>query len=267
MELPGRRSSAGYGRASGGVLEEARRRSEFPFPVKVTGRPSVIAESLAGDTEFLARFGPRLFPTIAALTAKLGDDALSDVTLCVDGVELHCHRLLLACSSEYFSRMFEGSFAESQERPRVELPGKSVEAVRAVLRVMYFDATVSQVLAEDQSRVLQLLDLAHEWLLPDVADACVEYVRSDVHDGDLLAAILDAVHFREDMRRLRDLCFERLRLQREAAAAAEVKRLAASRGLPDQGQPQDSSSSSRMSATDDCRDQWAPIQCPRGLGW
>merc|ERR1719171_3225589 len=56
------------------------------------------------------------------LALRHGATELCDVTLVANSVEFPCHRVVLSCNSEYFARMFEGSFAESKQS-RVELRG------------------------------------------------------------------------------------------------------------------------------------------------
>jgi len=216
----------------------------------------------------LTRLTSRLRPFVGGLTSHFHTGALADVTLCADGVEFPCHRLALACSSEYFARMFEGPFVESQARPCIDLPGKSFEAVKAVLRVLYCDATVHEVLSEEPMRTLQVLELAREWLLPDVVNGCVEFVKREITDKGTLESLCMTMPFDEDLQQLRTLCHDRLRYLREAEHAK-----VASRGLQAAATVEPRDAHRGLLATSrwptGCgSDQWsAPIQCPRGLGW
>mmetsp|Transcript_21983 Transcript_21983/g.46752 ORF Transcript_21983/g.46752 Transcript_21983/m.46752 type:complete len:283 (+) Transcript_21983:77-925(+) len=217
-------------------------------------------------TASLARFTPRLKAFLPRLASRLGEAALADVTLCADGVEFPCHRLVLACSSEYFSAMFEGSFAESQVGSQIQLPGKSSESVQAVLRVLYCEASVHEVLADEPSRVLQVLELAHEWLLPDLAEGCIEFVKTKIHDIGTLEHICASMSFGENMRVLREICHERLRQLRNKEIAKT-----AGRGLPlgadGAEEPSQRTPLSRWpAATGSGSERWSsPVSCPKGF--
>lgn len=214
----------------------------------------------------LLGFEKRLHRFVPALGERLRSGALCDVTLCADGAEFPCHRLALACHSDYFAGMFEGSFSEAQPRSRVQLHGKSSDAVGAMLRVLYFEATLRDVLLEDPRRSLQMFDMANEWLMQDVIDGCIEFVQRDIDDISVLEFLCESVCHVEYTRKFRQQCEERLRNLREIEAA---RKQAAALGISGQDLAAD---------PNDRRGRWAPdrghpehwttpVQCPRGLGW
>ena len=185
-----------------------------------------------------------------------------------DGVEFPCHRLVLACHSEYFSRMFEGSFAEAKVRQCVQLPGKTSETVSALLRVMYFTTTVDEVLREDPAGCLHLLELSREWLLQDVLDRCVRFIKEEISDAATLQLLMASMPHGDDLRELRDLCQEKLRTMREAEAA---KAWNLGRNFPADasagGRRPGSHGAGRWPVGRGTQTWSSPIHCPRGLGW
>ncbi|XP_066285389.1 kelch-like protein 24 [Branchiostoma lanceolatum] len=61
---------------------------------------------------------------------------LVDVTLCAEGKEIPCHRLVLAASSEYFEAMFGGGLSESK-KDKIEIGGVSAEALQQLVDFAY----------------------------------------------------------------------------------------------------------------------------------
>ena len=51
---------------------------------------------------------------VKRMEAVLSDERFADVVLVVDGRRFSCHRALLAASSDYFARMFDGRWAEAK---------------------------------------------------------------------------------------------------------------------------------------------------------
>jgi hypothetical protein len=126
------------------------------------------------------------------LAQRLENTVLADVVLEADDQEFQSHRIVLASSSEYFERMFEGCFCESQAS-RIKLPGKSGDAVGAVLRLIYLASSVPSVLREAPWTVLEVYDLAREWMLPDVAHEVLRFVREELSDVSLIEEICDVL--------------------------------------------------------------------------
>ncbi|XP_078595160.1 kelch-like protein 24 [Branchiostoma floridae x Branchiostoma japonicum] len=61
---------------------------------------------------------------------------LVDVTLCAEGKEIPCHRLVLACNSEYFRVMFNGSHSESK-KDKIEIRGVSAKVLQLLVDYAY----------------------------------------------------------------------------------------------------------------------------------
>ena len=82
----------------------------------------------------------------------------SDVIIIVEGHRLHVHRSILSMCSPVFRKMLSSDFKEKTSL-EINLPGKTVETIREMLRLMYPFPTV----VSDSSNVTSLLALAREY--------------------------------------------------------------------------------------------------------
>ncbi|XP_078677221.1 kelch-like protein 6 [Branchiostoma floridae x Branchiostoma belcheri] len=105
---------------------------------------------------------------------------LMDVTLCAEGKEIPCHRLVLAANSEYFKVMFNGSHSESR-KDKIEIGGVSAEALQLLVDYSYtstIDASknVNALFqAADMLQFPQVYKKCEECLLKLVSEeTCVE---------------------------------------------------------------------------------------------
>eukprot|EP00058_Branchiostoma_floridae_P009465 XP_002594953.1 hypothetical protein BRAFLDRAFT_103714 [Branchiostoma floridae] len=64
------------------------------------------------------------------------NDVLVDVTLCAEGKEIPCHRVVLAAWSEYFLCMFSGCLSETK-KDKIEIGGVSAEALQQLVDYAY----------------------------------------------------------------------------------------------------------------------------------
>lgn len=193
------------------------------------------------------------------VAARLADPTLSDIVLVAsDGEEVACHRIVLACSSEYFERMFEGPFAESRAQ-RVELSSKSGDTLRCMLRLLYLAVTVHEVLAEDPWRIPEVFAAAQEWMLPDIVDGTINFVSSAALEQPFLEGLLERLRRgapAEELCKAIEARFER-RLRNEARQAAAGATLSRPGRLVAQqavGVP------ARRGTTDF---GWGSVRCPR----
>jgi len=234
--------------------------SEHPFQQHTT-KPLI--------DEQLTKHATRLSTFVRALAGRCRSAAFADITLSVGGVDFPCHRLVLACSSEHFASMFQGDDAESISPPVcIKLSGTTSEAVDAVLRVVYFESTVQEVLAEEPRRLLQVIHLAGEWLLMDVLLACKEFVHNEIKDIGLLEEICIELPFDDKFKLLRETCHDRLQMLREV----EEARRRNSDILSSMQAWHDDRTGKQVSGgrwpTGSSAHQWsAPVSCPRGLRW
>lgn len=242
-----------------GILKQTNdKRSPSPFDDEVRGDETAGHVNGWSSEGKVARFESRLQPFISRLNSHLLSSALSDVTLRADAVDFPCHRLVLACSSEYFARMFEGSPADAS-RSLIELPGKRPDAVRSVLRLLYFDCTPKEVVADGGvDHLVVVLELAIEWLLHDVQAGIKAYVDREVVDADALQVLLMRLGQSEEMRELMIMCQTRLRAINDINHGAETQM----RNRDFGSEPVNSDRWTRR------QDLWtSPMKCPMGLGW
>lgn len=236
----------------------------------------------------LAPFAPRLRRFLPALATQLHNTAMCDVILHADGMDFPCHRLALACSSEYFARMFEEWEEEAPHLPphqplhqtslststtlsacrTVKLHGRTAQAVQAMLRIMYFEATALEVLHEEPRLALHVLELANAWYMQDVHDACIEFVKKmdSIDDLEWIAA---SVTHHDSSTKLREMCHDRLRILREALATKAAVSDLQALGLRKQAATrEDRKHRWPATALRKQEDKWtAPMRSPRAFGW
>jgi len=200
-------------------------------PSKQSTSPSP-APSRGGSDAAAASAAQRLSSFLPAVATHLHSGAFSDMTLCAEGVEFQCHRLVLAASSKPLADVLlddehENACVEGRPRPvrrRLELPGRSSLAVRAVLRVLYFDATPHQVLSEEPMRTLQILELANEWSLQELVKSCLAFAKNNIKDINTLDALISSMPpvLEPTGEELRSVFQERLRALHESADLRKV---------------------------------------------
>ena len=74
----------------------------------------------------------------SSLLSELNNKDLSDVVLLVESKPIHCHRVILASRSQYFSALYCHGFREAKEGI-VEIGGVAYEDMLAVLKYLYCD--------------------------------------------------------------------------------------------------------------------------------
>ncbi|XP_066299097.1 kelch-like protein 3 [Branchiostoma lanceolatum] len=82
-----------------------------------------------GDEEYLPCFLQRL-------QVLRSEGHLFDVTLCAEGTEIRCHRLILSAFGDYFKAMFCGVHNESK-MDKIEIGGVSAEALQLLVDYAY----------------------------------------------------------------------------------------------------------------------------------
>ncbi|XP_066284084.1 kelch-like protein 24 [Branchiostoma lanceolatum] len=105
---------------------------------------------------------------------------LVDVTLCAEGKEVSCHRLVLAANSEYFRVMFNGKHSESK-KDKIEMGGVSAEA----LQLLVDHAYTSRVNITEEN-VRPLFEAADMLQFYGVSSDCQEFLRTRVKEETCL---------------------------------------------------------------------------------
>ncbi|XP_066297946.1 kelch-like protein 24a isoform X2 [Branchiostoma lanceolatum] len=98
------------------------------------------------------------------------DGHLVDVTLCAEGKEIPCHRLVLSAFAEYFHAMFSGAHSESKKN-KIEIGGVSAEALEQLVDIAYtsrFTITIDNV--QPLYEAANMLQVEH------VEDRCEQFL-------------------------------------------------------------------------------------------
>ncbi|XP_078582552.1 kelch-like protein 24 [Branchiostoma floridae x Branchiostoma japonicum] len=99
---------------------------------------------------------------------------LTDVTLCAEGKEIPCHRLVLSASSDYFHAMFGGAHTESKKE-KIEIGGVTAEALQLLVDFAYtpnFNVTIDNVYHQ--------FEAANMLQVKPVEDACEKFLTNNL---------------------------------------------------------------------------------------
>ena len=103
-----------------------------------------------------------------------------DVTLCVDGVEFPCHKIVLSSFSSYFKAMFSGDMAESKQN-KVSINGVEPEMIGLLVDYAYTSETLVT-----KSNVQSLLSAANLLEVLPVRDACCRFMERNMDETNCL---------------------------------------------------------------------------------
>lgn len=137
----------------------------------------------------------------------------SDVLFRVDhggdvgrGVVVGAHKVILACRSDYFSRIFSSGFRESQgSRTAIPLEDVDGNTFKTMLRYIYTGDDTLVTL----DNVVELLEASDRFLLDDMKQLC-ELIIEDTLDGDVVCDLL-AISDRANAPRLMHACTQFIR--------------------------------------------------------
>lgn len=123
-----------------------------------------------GQVSFLQDFSTLAFEQFQCFRSN---QELCDVVLCVDGVHIPAHRLVLAASSPYFRAMFSGKMAESLQKEILlsDLNGKAVEQI---INFFYCGKIVI-----DEENVQYLLYASCLLAVNHVKQYCCDFLRQE----------------------------------------------------------------------------------------
>ncbi|XP_066286553.1 kelch-like protein 6 [Branchiostoma lanceolatum] len=116
----------------------------------------------------------KLYPvTLLERLAELrSEQYMVDVTLCAEGKEIACHRLVLAAYSDYFHAMFNGAHSESK-KDKIEIGGVSAEALQLLVDFAY-----TSKIAITTDNVQPLLKAANMLQVSHITKACEVFLRN-----------------------------------------------------------------------------------------
>ena len=138
------------------------------------------------------------------------NDLLSDVRLvvraCTDESDakkskmaIPAHKFVLSICSPVFFAMFCGEMAEKSDS--IDLPDCEYEGVLEMLRYLY-----SGEVKLNESNVMQVLYVANKYILPSLADECVDFLLRNVDPTNVFGVLSIAQQYEDE--RLVDQCWE-----------------------------------------------------------
>ncbi|KAK3740881.1 hypothetical protein QZH41_003476 [Actinostola sp. cb2023] len=140
------------------------------------------------------------------------NELLSDITFIVGKKEakksVSAHKFLLAISSPVLHAMFYGSMAE--QGTEVEVSDCDYETFLEVLSYIYFDEVEI-----NESNVLGILYLAKKYILPFLAQKCVDFLEQNIDSQNAFTLLSQARHYCEEQ--LEEKCWGII--ERETAQA------------------------------------------------
>lgn len=106
------------------------------------------------------------------------DEKFADCIFNIGGIEIKAHKLILACSSPVFEKMFFGDFSSSA----IEICDISVEDFKNVLEFIYTE----RICISCVQNAWSLYHVADKYILDDLADVCVSYIKKNLTMKNLI---------------------------------------------------------------------------------
>ena len=122
------------------------------------------------------------------------------------------HKLVLSIGSPVFEAMFYGKLAETSDY--IELPDCDYDSLLELFRYMYSDEVVLK-----GSNVMGVLYLAKKYMVPSLANHCLEYLEENVHPTDVFSILSCAQKYEEG--KLVDRCWELIDKQTEQTVKSD----------------------------------------------
>ena len=98
-----------------------------------------------------------------------------DVTLKVDGKEFPCHRIILAASSNYFTKMFFSNFKEANASV-VELFGIPHQVFDELYKYIY-----TGEICLSKNNIFQLYDISDMYMFDKIREQCLKYIQKNIN--------------------------------------------------------------------------------------
>ncbi|XP_066299242.1 kelch-like protein 24 [Branchiostoma lanceolatum] len=107
---------------------------------------------------------------------------LVDVTLCAEGKEIPCHKLVLSACSDYFHAMFRGGHSESK-KDKIEIGGVSGETLEKLVDIAYTPKYTVSI-----ENVQSLYEAANMLQFEAVEESCEEFLTDRLRPDTCLAS-------------------------------------------------------------------------------
>ncbi len=117
---------------------------------------------------------------LSGLNCLRREGAFCDVTLCVDGDEFPCHKIVLSSFSPYFKAMFSGDMAESKQE-KVCINGVESGMIRLLIDYAY-----TSEIHITKTNVQSLLSAANLLEILPVRDACCQFMEKNMDESNCL---------------------------------------------------------------------------------
>ena len=151
------------------------------------------------------------------------NELLSDVSLVVRSssddsdakrskMAIPAHKIVLSICSPVFFAMFNGELSEKSDT--IDLPDCEYEGVLEMLRYMY-----SGEVELKESNVMQVLYVAKKYILPSLADECVDFLIRNLDVDNVFCLLSYAEQY--DEKCLVDRCWELIDRETEEAVKSE----------------------------------------------
>ena len=102
----------------------------------------------------------------------------TDIRIKSGNISLQVHRIVLACYSQFFERLFQTPMLE-RKHGTVELNNLDGTSVKALVDFMY-----SKTIEIDQENVFHLLASAHFLQIDDVCESCFSYLKTVINTNN-----------------------------------------------------------------------------------
>ena len=122
------------------------------------------------------------------------------------------HKLVLAIGSPVFEAMFYGKLAETSDS--IELPDCDYDSLLELLQFMYSDEVNL-----NGSNVMGVLYLAKKYMVPSLAEQCIEYLEDDVDPTNVFSMLSTAQKY--EGKKLVDRCWEVIDKQTEEVVKSD----------------------------------------------
>ena len=192
------------------------------------------------------------------VTFLLNNDHLSDVKFVATNSNdeskqvIPAHKFILAIGSPVFEAMFYGELAETKDT--IELPDCDYESLLELFRYIYSDEVNLS-----GSNVMAVLYLAKKYIVPSLADKCMEYLNEKINSLNAFSILPWAQKYEE--KSLVDRCWKVIENQTEAAVESEGFETIG-RSLLEEVVARDNLSIKEVSLFQ-AVDRWATTQCEK----
>lgn len=137
-------------------------------------------DSSVNESEFRFKNECHSAHVLAGLKHLHDEKLLCDITICVEGYEILCHKIVLASCSPYFKVMFAGCMAESKQ-DKVTLSGVEMEMIKILIEYSY----TSEIVINDYN-VQSLLSASNLLEILPVKEACCRYLELNLDDSNCI---------------------------------------------------------------------------------